>query len=128
MWPLSQRTLRVIVVTCDKIYEAMNIKFCYRYRDYANYKKYNEVVFSNPSNKPIQDIEQFILDHLFDDKLFYPTDWKVPDLHFNDWDPEMDHFVHEFDSVVKTEEVTTMGISVDEFLNIIESANNNWLL
>ena len=27
----------------------MNIKFSYRYRDYANYKKYNEVVFSNPS-------------------------------------------------------------------------------
>ncbi len=49
----------------------MNIKFSYRYRDFANYKRHNEVVFSNPSNKSIQEVEQFIKAHLFDDKLFY---------------------------------------------------------
>lgn len=128
MWPLSQRTLRVIVVTCDKIYEAMNIKFCYRYRDYANYKRYNEVVFSNPSTKPLQGIEQFILDHLFDNKLFYSTEWNVPDLHFDDWDPDIDHFVHEFISVIETEEPSTMRMTMDEFLELVEDANNGWKL
>ena len=106
----------------------MNIKFCYRYRDYANYKKYNEVVFSNPSNKPIQEIEQFILDHLFDDKLFYPTDWKVPDLHFDDLDPDIDHFVHEFVSVNETDEKPTTEITNDQFFERIEEAVNGWKL
>lgn len=82
----------------------MNIRFCYRYRDYANFKKYNEIVFSNTSNKPIKEIERFILDHLFDDTFFHSREWKVPDLHFEDWDPDIDHFVHEFDSLDETNE------------------------
>lgn len=106
----------------------MNIKFCYRYRDYANYKKYSEIVFSNPSNKPIQEIEQFVLDHLFDDKLFYSTEWKVPDLHFDEWDPDIDHFVHEFVSLNETEEEPSMTMTLEEFLNVIEDAENNWKL
>jgi hypothetical protein len=106
----------------------MNIKFCYRYRDYANYKKYNEVVFSNPSNKPIHEVEQFILDHLFDDKLFYSTEWNLPDLHFDDWDPDIDHFVHEFDSVNETDEAPTIQKSLDEFFEIVEDAVNGWKL
>lgn len=106
----------------------MNIKFSYRYRDYANYKKHNEVVFSNPSNKSIQEIEQFILDHLFDDKLFYATEWKLPDLHFDDWDPDIDHFVHEYDSVNETDEVPTMKITLNEFFEIVKDAENGWKL
>lgn len=106
----------------------MNIKFCYRYRDYANYKKYNEVVFNNPSNKSIEEIEQFILDHLFDDKLFYSTEWKVPDLHFDDWDPDIDHFVHEFDSISETSDHPSMNVSIDEFLETIKDAENSWKL
>lgn len=106
----------------------MNIKFSYRYRDYANYKKNNEIVFSNPSNKPIQEIEQFILDHLFDDKLFYSTEWKVPDLHFDDWDPDIDHFAHEFISVTETHEVSNMNINIKEFLEEIKYAVNDWKL
>ena len=106
----------------------MNIKFSYRYRDYANYKRYNEVIFSNPSNKPIQEVEQFILDHLFDDKLFYSTEWKVPDLHFDDWDPDVDHFVHEFVSVSETDEKPSTEITIQQFLEIIEDAVNGWKL
>jgi hypothetical protein len=107
---------------------AMNIKFTYRYRDYANYKKYNEVIFSNPSNKLIHEIEQFILDHLFDDRLFYSTEWKLPDLHFEDWDPDIDHFVHEFESVRETDEEPSIKMTVEEFFDVIEDAHNNWKL
>jgi hypothetical protein len=106
----------------------VNIKFYYRYRDYANYKKYNEVVFSNPSQKPIKEIEHYILDHLFDGNLFYSTEWKLPDLHFDDWDPDIDHFVHEFQSLTETDENPTMKITIDEFLELVEDANNGWKL
>lgn len=106
----------------------MNVKFCYRYRDYANYKKYNEIIFSNPSSKSIQEIERFVLDHLFDDKLFYSTEWKVPDLHFDDWDPDIDHFVHEFVSLEETSEELTSEMTIEEFLEVIEDAQNNWKL
>ena len=106
----------------------MNIKFIYRYRDYANYKKYNEVIFSNPSNKSIKDVEQFILNHLFDNKLFYTTEWKLPDLHFDDWDPDIDHFVHEFESVRETEDEPSIKTTIQEFFTIIEDAYNNWKL
>ena len=106
----------------------MNSKFSYRYRDYANYKKHNEIVFSNSSNKPIQEIEQFILGHLFDDKLFYSTEWKVPDLHFDDWDPDIDHFVHEFISITETNEESNININIEEFLEVIGDAVNGWKL
>jgi hypothetical protein len=106
----------------------MNIKFIYRYRDYANYKKHNEVVFCNPSNKSIEEVEQFITAHLFDNKLFYSTEWKLPDLHFDDWDPDIDHFVHEFESVSETEDEPSTKTTIEEFFTIIEDANNNWKL
>jgi hypothetical protein len=106
----------------------MNIKFTYCYRDYANYKKYNDVVFSNPTNKLIHEIEQFILDHLFDDRLFYSTEWKVPDMHFENWDPDTDHFVHEFESLRETHEEPTLKVTIEEFFDIVKDAHNNWKL
>jgi hypothetical protein len=38
----------------------MNIKFTYLYRDAANYKQYNELVFANPNELPIQKIQSAI--------------------------------------------------------------------
>jgi len=105
-----------------------SIKFCYRYRDYANYKKYNEVVFPNPNNRPIEELNQFIKEHLFEDKLFYTVEWELPDLHFDDLDPDLDHFVHEFDSVEETNDAITSAITIDQFLLIILKARNHWIL
>ena len=105
-----------------------NIKFCYRYRDYANYKKYNEVIFANPKNRTIEEMDKFINDHLFDDKLFYTTEWNLPDLHFDDWDPELDNFVHEFDSVSLTEDNPTMQYDTETFIEVIKNAVNGWML
>lgn len=105
-----------------------NIKFCYLYRDYANYKKYNEVVFANPKSRSIEEIGKFINEHLFDDKLFYSTEWKLPDLHFEEWDPEFDHFVHEFTCLEFTAKEQTMQYDIEKFIEIVEEAINGWIL
>lgn len=85
----------------------MNIKFYYLYRDFSNYKKHNEIIFSNRNNKPIEEIEKIIKEHLIDHQWFYASEWKVQDLHFNNWDSEDDHFLHEFGSVEETSEAST---------------------
>src|SRR4051812_10506390 len=77
----------------------MNLKFSYLYRDFSNYKKFNEIVFLNPGNKSVDDVKSFIEKHLIDGRWFYSFEWKVPDLHFDNWDSEDDHFLHEFESI-----------------------------
>ncbi len=74
----------------------MNIRFSYLYRDFSNYKKFNEIVFLNPTNKPLEEISQLIRDHLIEGEWFYSNEWKVPDLHFDNWDIEDDHFFTNF--------------------------------
>lgn len=106
----------------------MNVRFCYRYRDYGNNKKSNEVVFLNQGNITLDEIRKKIIENLFDDKLFYSTEWKVPDLHFDDWDPKLDHFIHEFNSVSETYEKANMEFEIADFLEIIENAHNGWML
>ena len=37
-----------------------NIKFSYLYRDAGNYKNYGEVIFANPDEMPIEEVEILI--------------------------------------------------------------------
>jgi hypothetical protein len=76
----------------------LNLKFCYQYRDGANYKNYNEVVFLNDTGRTIKEIEATIKRALIDGEWFIAVDWKLPDLHFIEykWDSEIDHDWHEF--------------------------------
>ena len=104
----------------------MNIRFSYLYRDYSNYKKFNEIVFNNPSNKSLKEINAFIEQHLIDGDWFYASEWKVPDLHFDNWDSEDDHFLHEFHSIEETTENSTFFNSIDDFLILIKNAKNNF--
>ena len=102
----------------------MNIKFSYLYRDFSNYKKVNEIVFLNPTNNPLKEIKKFIEGHLIDGLWFYASEWKVPDLHFDNWDSEDDHFLHEFNSLEETYEESTNNIPIKDFLEIIKEAKN----
>ncbi len=61
----------------------MNIRFSYLYRDFSNYKKFNEIVFLNSTDKSLKEISNFIKDHLIEGEWFYASEWKVPDLHFD---------------------------------------------
>lgn len=103
----------------------MNIKLSYLYRDYANYKKFNEIIFHNPDALPVDLIESVIREHLIDGEWFYASEWKLPDLHFDSWDPEDDHFFHEFESVEETTEPPTSSISIEAFLEVVRKAKTS---
>jgi hypothetical protein len=99
----------------------MNIKLCYLYRDAGNYKQYNEIVFTNPTRLPLEEIKQTILKNLIDGSWFIAKHWNVPDMHFKEytWDSEIDHEWHEFDSVEATADTPAKDISIEAFLKAI---------
>ena len=94
----------------------MEIEFNYLYRDYANYKNHNCVIFSNKENIPVEDIATAIQNKLIDGVWFYANKWNVPDLHFEKWDEEIDHNYHEFGSVQNTTDAPTDARDIKEFL------------
>ena len=104
----------------------MNIRFSYLYRDFSNYKKFNEIVFLNPTNKSLEEIGQFIKEHLIEGEWFYPSEWKVPDLHFDNWDSEDDHFLHEFHHVEETYEQPANNVTIEDLILTIKSAKNHF--
>ena len=99
----------------------MNIKLTYLYRIAANYKQYNEVVFANPSELPIQKIQSAITKNLIDENWFIAKDWNLLDLHFKkyDWDDEIDHDWHEFSVIEEKNDIPTAEQSVEELIERI---------
>ncbi|HWB65001.1 MAG TPA: hypothetical protein VG603_15895 [Chitinophagales bacterium] len=73
-----------------------NILLNYCYRDYGNWKNYNEVVFANPDNLGLEEIEKALRDKCMDEEWFLASRWGLKDLHFEKWDDENDHPYHEF--------------------------------
>lgn len=114
-------------VTCIKEC-LMNIKFSYLYRDGANYKQFNEVVFGNPSKLSVQEIETTIKENLIDSQWFVAKDWRVPDMHFKEfsWDSEIDHDWHEFESIEETLELVTTENHIEDFLSIVSKTKLPW--
>ena len=98
-----------------------NIKFNYLYRDAGNYKKYDSVIFANPDNVYLSELETLIRSKLIDHEWFYVDQWKVPDLHFGTWDTELDHTFHEFESIEYTEEATNTEITLAEFMELVRN-------
>ena len=98
-----------------------NIKFNYLYRDGGNYKKFHSVVFGSDECISIEELELLIKSKLIDSEWFYAEQWKLPDLHFDTWENELDHTFHEFKSVEYCDEAATSEISLREFINIINS-------
>ncbi|MGZ3809750.1 MAG: hypothetical protein ACXVCE_16830 [Bacteriovorax sp.] len=80
----------------------MNIKFTYLYRDAANYKSWNEEIFSNVSDIPLETIKSIIHDSLQDGEYFDAKSWGLRDLHFENWDEEIDHNFHELGNIEET--------------------------
>ena len=90
-----------------------NIKFNYLYRDGGNYKTYGSVVFANPENYSLAELEAAIRARLIDGLWFYTHQWGVPDLHTHPWDNKLDHSFHEFESLEFTEEETDINENID---------------
>ena len=99
----------------------LNIKFSYLYRDGGNYKQFNSVIFSNPNNRTLIEIDTSIKENLIEEQWFVAKHWNVPDMHFKEyaWNPSIDHDWHEFDCIVETNEEVTETLSIDEFVLLI---------
>ena len=100
---------------------SMSISLSYLYRDGANYKNYNEVIFDNPNNLKVQVIEATIREKLIDGQWFSANSWALPDMHFKEyaWDSEIDHDWHEFNGVEETVEQATDNNSIEGFLLLV---------
>ncbi|MFA6086376.1 hypothetical protein [Mucilaginibacter sp.] len=96
-----------------------DIKFSYLYRDGANYKNHSFVIFANPTNADLFELETLIHSKLINDTWFYVNQWELPDLHFGTWDNEIDHTWHEFESVEHSEETANSQFLLLEFIEVI---------
>lgn len=106
----------------------MNILFCYKYRDGANYKQYNEIVFSNPLKREIKEIELFIKEKLIDGSWFVADDWNIPNQFFKEymWDNKIDHNWHEFDEIKETDEEVTEKNTIEDFITSVQKTTLPW--
>ena len=106
----------------------MNILFCYKYRDGSNYKQCNEIVFSNPLNREVKDIELIITEKLIDGLWFVADDWNIPNQFFKEyiWNNEVDHNWHEFDGIKETEENVTELNTIENFIQAVKKTKLPW--
>jgi len=102
----------------------MNIQFSYFYRDGANYKNFNTIVFSNPDSISLNSIDKAIRSNLIDATWFYPKVWNIPTMYFKEfkWDAEIDHDWHEFESIKETLEKVTEENSIEDFLMLLNKS------
>ena len=83
-----------------------NIKFNYLYRDASNYKTFNSIIFPNPQNIPLQELEEKIIQNLIDHQYFIASKINIPEIFLNneyDFNKD-DHGWHEFEDIETTEE------------------------
>lgn len=99
----------------------MNIKLSYLYRDGSNYKQYNQIVFANPNQRNLVEIQTIIRSNLIDGCWFIAKDWQLPGMHFREysWDTETDHEWHEWDCVEETTDAKIVKPSIEAFIKLI---------
>ena len=103
-----------------------NIKFSYLYRDAGNYKNYGEVIFANPDEISLEELERLIKLKLIDGQWFYAKDWEIPDLHFDKWNEDLDHGFHEFDILSYTDGIITASFSVSHFFKLVSELDRRY--
>jgi len=101
----------------------MNIAFHYIYRDGANYKNFNTVIFKNNIDITIEEFKILLKTKLICEEYFYAEEWKLPDLHFGSWEDEFDHDFHSFEDINYTNETPNAELTMAEFLNIIKETD-----
>lgn len=98
----------------------MNISFEYLYRDAGNYKLYGTIVFKNENNVPLIFLHRAIEACLYQRIYFIPELLEIPRLKFRDYNEDLDHFWHEFDSISETDFPHTAGKTVSKFFELLE--------
>lgn len=101
----------------------MNIRMEYLYRDAGNYKNWGEVVFANPNRVAAIDAEKLVVAELFERQYFFAESVGLPDLHFPDYNLELDHFLHEFHAIAETEEIANdgQGRNIEQLIDSLRS-------
>jgi hypothetical protein len=107
-------------VPLGSIKKPLNLKLNYMYRDGANYKQFDSVVFTNPSFITPRKAAQKLKEKLISNEFFIPQDWGLPRLQKYAYDPEIDHEWHEFESFEWTDEDMTHDREISDFLNEIQ--------
>ena len=97
-----------------------NIKLNYLYRDSANYKNFNSVIFKNDLSISIEELETLIKSKLIYREWFYADQWKLPELFSSFFDYTIDPTWHEFESLEYSEE--TPNSTLTEFIELINKA------
>jgi hypothetical protein len=97
-----------------------NIKFCYLYRDGANYKQYGNVIFRGDESADLENLGALLNSKLIDGQWFYAHKWRVPDLHLYQWDEEFDHTFHEFECIEYTKEAPNTLLTLAKFKALVE--------
>jgi len=105
-----------------------NIKFNYMYRDASNYKSWGSVIFINPGETTLSDIDARLLNVFGNDRLFIASQIRIPEVFlYLDGDITIDdHCFHEYISVEFTAEAENNkhGRSINEFIKEVEHQSN----
>jgi hypothetical protein len=96
-----------------------NIKFNYLYRDSGNYKRFNSVIFANPDNIDLLELEVFIKSKLIDETWFYANEWNLPEVFTKIIDFRIDPTWHEFESVGYTVERASRNTELNKLMEIL---------
>jgi hypothetical protein len=109
-----------------------SIKFSYLYRDAGNYKKWADVVFSNPDGLALEAVTKALKDAFLQDGLFIAHQIRIPGAFlFDQGDVSSDdHCFHELDSVEASFEVPNDGHSrsITEFIaEVNREAQRGWM-
>ena len=100
-----------------------NIKFNYLYRDAANYKKHGSVIFDNPNNIELSEVETLIRSKLIDGQWFYADEWALPELFLETVDFRADPTWHEFEEVEYSDDVEIQFIAIEKFKALLEKSD-----
>ncbi|HET7142373.1 MAG TPA: hypothetical protein VFI68_00010 [Anaerolineales bacterium] len=106
-----------------------NVKFNYLYRDGSNYKSWGEVIFSNPENLTVTEIEEKFLHAFLPDKQFIASQISIPEkfLFMGGKFTRYDHCYHEFDCVEVCQEDSndSLARTITDFLRAVEMASKH---
>jgi hypothetical protein len=97
-----------------------NIKFNYLYRDSGNYKRYGSVIFANPNNIELAEIETLVKAKLIDETWFYPYEWGLPEIFTKVIDFRVDPTWHEFESVEYTRACASRKFKWTAFISALK--------
>lgn len=109
-----------------------NIKFSYLYRDAGNYKKWADIIFSNPDGLTVEAVKKALIEAFSQDALFIAHQIRIPEAFLFDRGKATsdDHCFHELDSVELSTEVPndTHSRSIGQFIaEVKREAQRGWL-